>query len=100
VVWIGGPFVEYSGIEVFYGTCTRPSIPLHFHLANKANVPTCTSPLHTHVRTHLVLTGLGGTLYVGTGAGVFGFSPLVEAIALVNPHKDYWIQVRGFVCLS
>lgn len=38
-MWIGGPFIEYSGIEVFYGTCTRLSIPLHFHLANKANVP-------------------------------------------------------------
>lgn len=41
--------------------------------------------------THIA--GLGGTVYVGTGAGVFGYSPLVEAIALVNDHKDYWIQV-------
>lgn len=47
----------------------------------------------------ITYTGLGGTVYVGTGAGVFGYSPLVEAIAIVNPHKDYWIQVRRFAAL-
>ena len=40
------------------------------------------------------MTGLGGTVYVGTGAGVFGYSPLVEAVGIVNDHKDYWIQAR------
>src|SRR6056297_2248048 len=54
LVWIGGPFVEYSAIEVF--------------------------------------KGYGGTLFVGTGALVVGYSPLAEAIAIVPPHKDYWVQ--------
>ena len=36
--------------------------------------------------------GRGGTCYVGAGAAVLGYSPLVEAIAIYNKHKDYWIQ--------
>ncbi|EWM20855.1 hypothetical protein Naga_100164g1 [Nannochloropsis gaditana] len=39
-----------------------------------------------------VFKGYGGTLFVGTGALVVGYSPLAEAIAIVPPHKDYWVQ--------
>lgn len=39
-------------------------------------------------------TGLGGTTFVGAGAAVLGRSPMVEAIGIVNKHKDWWIQVR------
>jgi hypothetical protein len=37
--------------------------------------------------------GLGGTMFVGGGAAVLGYSPLVEAIGIVNEHADFWISV-------
>lgn len=37
--------------------------------------------------------GLGGTMFIGAGAAVLGYSPLVEAIGLINEHADFWVQV-------
>lgn len=33
-------------------------------------------------------------MFVGSGAAVLGYSPLVEAIGAINEHADFWIQVR------
>jgi hypothetical protein len=132
LVWIGGPFVEYSGIEWFRGECAvrrRPpnqykrgkqrsirrqrTVPPHLRRrgghkrgAQLANIrhlcltlcppppPHNKTPTPTTNPSSNRTTGLGGTVYVGTGAGVFGYSPLVEAIGIANDHKDYWIQAR------
>jgi len=56
LVWIYSPFINMSGVEVFYG--------------------------------------IGGSIFVGLGAAVMGRSPLIELIAIVNLHVDFWIMVR------
>ncbi|KAM3567526.1 hypothetical protein VYU27_010332, partial [Nannochloropsis oceanica] len=54
LVWIYSPFINMSGVEVFYG--------------------------------------IGGSIFVGLGAAVMGRSPLIELIAIVNLHVDFWIM--------
>jgi hypothetical protein len=41
-----------------------------------------------------VFYGVGGSVFVGLGAAVMGRSPLIEIIAIVNLHVDFWIMVR------
>ncbi len=40
------------------------------------------------------MQGLGGTVYLGAGAAVMGYSPHNEMIAWHNEHIDFWIMVR------
>jgi hypothetical protein len=37
---------------------------------------------------------LGGTLYLGAGGVVMGWSPHTEFIAIINEHIDFWFMVR------
>ena len=44
------------------------------------------------------MQGLGGTVYLGAGAAVLGYSPQIEMVAIKNEHFDFWIMVRASVC--
>lgn len=70
-----------------------PVVSEHVITRARACSTAACNQLNSNVCIH-PLKGLGGTVYVGTGAAVFGYSPLWEAVGLVNDHKDFWIQVR------
>lgn len=38
--------------------------------------------------------GRGGSIFVGGGAALLGYSPLFHAVALHNEHAHWWISVR------
>ena len=39
--------------------------------------------------------GKGGVMFVGYGAAVLGYSPLIEKIGKVNEHADFFIGVSS-----
>lgn len=48
----------------------------------------------TRTRFDIYTQGLGGTVYLGAGAAVLGYSPQIEMVAIKNEHFDFWIMVR------
>lgn len=92
LVIIGSPIIEIAGIEYFVVRRSLLWLDRFFKRDECTLAVEMAADLVFRVRTHL--QGLGGTCYLGAGAAVMGYSPLIEKIAIINEHFDYWYMVR------
>lgn len=82
-VMIGAPIVDVSGIWTTFA--------IGEYIGVSSGLLVMIGCPFVEISAIEYFKGLGGTLYVGIGGAVLGYSSHTEIIALVNEHFDFWI---------
>lgn len=88
-ILIGTPLLEYTGTPLL-SVCRLSG---HLLQSNSSGGVTSLRGCHGDDVAVDFFGGVGGSVFVGAGSAVMGYSPSIEVIPVVNKHKDFYIQV-------